>query len=412
MPPRSTRCTAPERQHPTLAEPSISMKPYRIFMAGMLLAAAASVGAQQQGISKNEVLIGTIQDLSGPLSSYGKQARNGMQMAIDEINELGGVNGRRIKLLVEDSGYDPKKAVLATQKLVNQDKIFMMVGHIGTAQNEAAMPIQFEKEIINFMPLTAARSMYEPFHRLKFSSLPTYYEQIHLALPKLLARQKSVTKVCVVYQDDDFGQEVLQGAVDGLKARQMTVLDKASFKRGATDFSSQMAKLQASGCELVVLGTIIRETVGAIATARKLGYNPVFLASSAAYTDLIHKLGGKGMEGLYATMTAQFPYMDDPSPSVRRWASRYKTQFNEEPSTISVFGYSTLQTFANALRDAGERPTTSKFIRAMEVVKIPADMFGGPALKFTPTRRLGSDESRLSQIHEARWKVVLDYSSQ
>ena len=371
----------------------------------------AGLAGAQQGISKNEILIGSIQDLSGPLAGYGKQARNGMTMAIEEINELGGINGRKIKLLVEDSGYDPKKAILAAQKLVNQDKIFMMVGHIGTAQNEAAMPIQFEKDVINFFPLTAARSMYEPFHRLKFSTLPTYYEQIHRALPKLV-RQKAVTKVCAIYQDDDFGQEVLQGTEDGLKASKMTLTDKASFKRGATDFSSQVAKMQASGCEMVVLGTIIRETVGTIGTARKMGYNPIFLGSSAAYTDLIPKLGGKGMDGFYAAMTAQIPYMDEPSVPLRRWASKYRTQYNEEPSTISVFGYTTINVFADAMRDAGERPNTSKFIRAMEVMKIPADMFGAPALKFTPTRRLGSDESRLSQIQDGRWKVVADYNSQ
>jgi branched-chain amino acid transport system substrate-binding protein len=372
------------------------------------LTLCSGIASAQQGISKNEILIGTIQDLSGPLAGYGKQARNGMTMAIEEINELGGIHGRKIKLLVEDSGYDPKKAILAAQKLVNQDKIFMMVGHIGTAQNEAAMPVQFEKDIINLFPLTAARSMYEPFHRLKFSTLPTYYEQIHNALPKLI-RQKTVTKVCAIYQDDDFGQEVLQGTEEGLKAAKLSLTDKASFKRGATDFSSQVAKMQGSGCEMVVLGTIIRETIGAIGTARKMGYNPIFLGSSAAYTDIIPKLGGKAMDGFYATMTSQFPYMDDPSPAVRRWANKYKTQFNEDPSTISIFGYSTINVFADAMRDAGERPSTSKFIRSMEVMKIPGDMFGSPPLKFTPTRRLGSDASRLSQIVDGRWKVISDY---
>ena len=374
------------------------------------LSLGCGIASAQQGISKDEILIGTIQDLSGPLAGYGKQARAGMQMAIEEINELGGIHGRKIKLLVEDAAYDPKKAILATQKLVNQDKIFMMVGHIGTAQNEAAMPVQFAKEIINFFPLTAARSMYEPFHRLKFSSLSTYFEQIHSSLPKLI-RQKNVTKVCSIYQDDDFGQEVLQGTEEALKAVKLTLTDKSSFKRGATDFSSQVAKMQASGCELVVLGTIIRETIGTIGTARKMGYNPVFLGSSAAYTDIIPKLGGKAMEGFYATMTAQIPYVDDASQPVRRWATKYKTQFNEDPSSISVFGYSTINVFASAMREAGSRPNTSKFIRAMEITNVPADMFGAPTLKFTGTRRLGSDESRLSQIQDGRWKVVIDYTN-
>lgn len=374
------------------------------------LTLCSGIASAQQGIAKNEILIGTIQDLSGPLAAYGKHVRAGMQMAVDEINELGGIHGRKIKLLVEDAGYDPKKAVLAAQKLVNQDKIFMMVGHVGTAQNEAAMPVQFEKDVINFFPLTAARSMYEPFHRLKFSVAPTYFEQIHTSLPKLI-RQNNVTKICSIYQDDDFGQEVLQGTEEGLKAVKLSLTDKTSFKRGATDFSSQVAKMQASGCELVVLGTIIRETIGTIGTARKMGYNPIFMGTSASYTDIIHKLGGKGMDGFYATMTSQIPYVDEASPQVRRWVSKYRTQFNEDPSVISVFGYTAIGVFANAMRDAGERPNTSKFIRAMEVTKIPADMFGAPALKFTPTRRLGSDESRLSQIQDGRWKVVIDYAN-
>jgi branched-chain amino acid transport system substrate-binding protein len=387
------------------------MKLKHLLVLASLAAATSMTAAQQQGISKNEILLGTIQDLSGPLAGYGKQARNGMQLAIDEVNEQGGIHGRKIKLLVEDSSYDPKKAVLAAQKLVQQDKIFMMVGHIGTAQNNAAMPIQFEKDVINFFPLTAAREMYEPFHRLKFSILPTYYEQIRTALPTLV-RQKNITKVCAIYQDDEFGLEVLRGAEDGLKPRQLVLTEKTSFKRGATDFSSQLAKMKVAGCELVVLGTIIRETVGTIGEARKTGFTPIFLGSSASYSELIHKLGGKAVEGMYATMTAQIPYVDEASQPVRFWANKYKTRYNEDPSSISVFGYTTINVFAKAMQDAGDRPTTSKFIRAMEIVKIPGDVFGSPPLKFTPTRRLGSDDSRLSQIQDGRWKVVSNYNAQ
>ena len=129
------------------------------------LAAAGAIAAEQQGVSKTEIVIGSIQDLSGPIAGFGKQVRLGMMLRVDEINEQGGINGRKLKLLVEDSAYDPKKAVLAAQKLVNQDKIFIMAGHIGTAQNLAAMPVQFEKNVINFFPVTAAREMYEPLNR-------------------------------------------------------------------------------------------------------------------------------------------------------------------------------------------------------------------------------------------------------
>ncbi len=149
-------------------------------LALVALALTASISIAQQGVSKTEIVMGTIQDFSGPLAGYGKQARNGMQLRVDELNEQGGIHGRKIKLLSEDSGYDPKKAVLAAQKLVNQDKIFIMAGHLGTAHNNAAMPVQFEKNVINFMPLTAAREMYEPLNRLKYALLSSYYDQMRI----------------------------------------------------------------------------------------------------------------------------------------------------------------------------------------------------------------------------------------
>jgi branched-chain amino acid transport system substrate-binding protein len=372
---------------------------------------AALASAQQQGVSKNEIVLGSIQDLSGPIAGFGKQVRAGMQLATDEINEQGGINGRKIKLIVEDHAYDPKKAVLGAQKLVNQDKIFMMVGHIGTAHNMAAMPVQFEKNVINFLPITAAREMYEPFHKLKYSFAATYYDQMRFAVPKLV-KEKAAKKVCTMYQDDDFGLEVQRGAEAGLKTMGMDFAEKTSFKRGATDFSSQISKMQAGGCDFIVMGTLIRETIGGIATARKLGYNPTFLGSSGAYTDLIHKLGGKAMDGFYATMTVQNPYTDEQSPPLRFWANKYKTKFNDDPTVFSVYGYSVINTFAAAATKAGANLTTDSFIKVMDTLQIPTDIFGSAPASFSATKRLGSDASRLSQIQDGKWKVVSEYMSE
>jgi branched-chain amino acid transport system substrate-binding protein len=376
--------------------------------ASGLALASGLAGAQQQGVSKDEIRIGTIQDLSGPLAGFGKQSRNGMQLAVDELNEQGSVHGRKLKLFVEDSGYDPKKAVLAAQKLVNQDKIFIMAGHIGTAQNMAAMPVQFDKNVVNFFPITAAREMYEPLNRLKYSFAATYYDQIRIALPKMI-QEKGAKKVCTIYQDDEFGLEVQRGAEAGLKTAGLELTEKTSFKRGATDFSSQVAKMKAANCDLVVLGTIIRETIGTVGEARKTGFNPTFLGSSAAYTDLIHKLGGKPMDGIYATMTVQNPYTDEQSQPLRFWANKYKTKFNEDPTVFSVYGYMIVQSFIQAANKAGPNLTTDSFIKAMDSSTFEPDMFGAPKMTFSGTKRLGNEQSRLSQIVDGKWKVVSDY---
>ncbi|MCW5652969.1 ABC transporter substrate-binding protein [Hydrogenophaga sp.] len=381
-----------------------------LMAAAAALAAGTTAQAQTQGVSKDEIVIGSIQDLSGPIAGFGKQVRLGMLLRVDEANEQGGINGRKIRLLVEDSKYDPRNAVLAAQKLVNQDKIFAMVGHIGTAQNMAAMPVQFQKNVVNFYPITAARQMYEPFHKLKYSFAATYYDQMKIVTP-LLAKEKGAKKVCSMYQDDEFGLEVKRGAEDGLKAAGMSMAVETTYKRGATDFASQIQKLSSEQCDLVVLGTIIRETIGAIATAKRLGYNPTFVGSSAAYTDLIHKLGGPAMNGFYAAMTVQHPYLDSASQPLRFWANKYQTKFNEDPTVFSVYGYGSIDAFIRAATKAGPNLTTDSFIKAMDTMKIPPDIFGSAEMTFSPTKRLGSNASRLSQIQDGRWKVISEYMS-
>jgi branched-chain amino acid transport system substrate-binding protein len=390
--------------------PLAPARPALTALAALSLLAALGSNAQaadaSPGISKNEILIATIQDLSGPVAAYGKAARNGIQLRVDEVNEQGGIHGRKIRLLVEDNAYDPKRAVLAAQKLVTQDKVFLIAAHIGTPMNNAAMPIMFDKGVINFMPLSAGREMFDPPHKLKFASVASYYETMKMNVPKLY-KEKAAKNACSLYQDDDYGLEVVRGAEAGLKEIGVTLGEKTTYKRGATDFSSQIARLKASGCDFLVLGTIVRETIGAIGEARKTGWNPTVVGSQASYTDLIHRLGGKAMDGYYAVSTQFFPYTDLDNQPLRFWANKYKTKFGDDPSTYATGGYSTIDIFVRAAQKAGPNLTTESFLKAMEALgEIPADMFGTPPLRFTPTQRLGSGLSRLSQIQDGRWKVV------
>ncbi len=379
-----------------------------VVCAAFMFGAAPLALGQTQGVSKTEIVLGTEQDLSGPIVAFSKQLKNAMEMRVEEINAAGGIHGRKIRLIVEDHGYDPKKAVLATQKLVQKDKIFAMVGLIGTAPAMAAMPILFDKNIPHLFPITAAREMYEPLHRLKYSIAATYYEQVRASI-KHMVKQKSYKKVCTLYQDDDFGLEVMRGAEAGLKEINMTLAEKTTYKRGATDFSSQVAKMKDTGCDLVVLGTIIRETIGTIGTARKLGWNVDFMGTSASYTDLIHKLGGPAMNGFYSTNTVNNPYMDDASKNVREWATKYKDKYKEDPTVFSVYGAQVIDLFARVAEKAGPNLTTDTFINSLEGFSMSRDMFGGDAVSFSKTKHLGSNRARLSQIVNGKWTPITDY---
>ena len=373
--------------------------------AALCLGIAAHAG---QGVTKDQVVVGSLQDLSGPIAGFGKQLKNGLQMRADEINEAGGINGRKIKLMVEDSAYDPRKALLAAQKLVQQDKIFAMVGTLGTPVNMASFQPLAEKNVPNLFPLSAAREMYEPLSKLKFSTAATYYDQLRTGV-KWMAKERGAKKFCVIYQDDEFGLEFFRGAEQGLKDMHQDFAERTTYKRGATDFSAQVAKMKSSGCDTVVLGTVIRETIGTIGTAKKMGWDPQFLGSSAAYTELIHKLGGKAMDGLYATFQTGIPYMDDPSKNVREWGARYKAKFNEDPGLFSAYAYSAMDVFYRAAQKAGADLTTESLANAFETTTFPRDMFGSPETKFSKTDHLGNHKFRMGQIQNGRWAALTDY---
>jgi branched-chain amino acid transport system substrate-binding protein len=205
------------------------------------------------------------------------------------------------------------------------------------------------------------------------------------------------------------GMEMKRGAEAGLKEVGQVLGERTTYKRGATDFSSQVARMKDANCDLVVLGTIIRETIGAIGTARKLGWNVDMLGSSAAYTELIHKLGGPAMNGFYATNTVNVPYLDDASKNVRDWAQRYKERTKEDPAVFSVYGYTVIDLFAQVATKAGPKLTTDSFIAALESFTGTRDMFGGDGMTFSKTKHLGSNRSRLSQIVGGKWTPQTDY---
>jgi branched-chain amino acid transport system substrate-binding protein len=164
-----------------------------------------------------------------------------------------------------------------------------------------------------------------------------------------------------------------------------------------------------AGCDLVVLGTLIRETVGTVTESRRSNFNPVFLGTTGIYFDLIHKLGGPAMEGIIATHTVTVPYGDSGSDQVRAWAARYKAKFGEDAAVHSVYGYSNADMLITALDKAGSNLTTESLIGAIEQAKFPSDPFGSPEMTFSATKRLGSSRARFAEIRNGRWVTTSGY---
>ena len=376
------------------------------------LPAAAQTKVTNEGISATEIVIGTHQDLSGPVKGWGVPVSNGMKMAVEEINAAGGINGRKIKLIVEDSGYDPKKAVLASQKLIERDKIFAMVGPMGSPTVLAAQDVLFDAGVLQLFPLTAAEFTFKfdpakPQERLKFSNILPYVESTRAAV-KYMIEAKNFKKPCIMHQDDEYGKNVLDGFTQQLDVMKVTPASITSFKRGASDFSAQVAKMKSDGCDLVLLGTIIRETIGAMSEAKKLGWDVTFLGALPTNVLEVPALGKDAVEGLYAAATFEIPYEDTAKGKVKDWLVQYKKQFGTDANTQAMVGYNAMVTFAHYANKAGKDLTGQKMLDALESGDIFQDIFSSPPTKFSKTNHLASAVTQIQQIKNGRWVLMKD----
>src|SRR6201989_1498962 len=147
-----------------------------------------------RGVTDSEIVIGTYTDLSGVTAMWGVNNTNAWRMVFDETNAKGGINGRKIKYIVEDNQYQIPRSVQAANKLINRDGVFIMVANGGTPMNNAVMPDQIAKGVTNVFPLTSARSMYEPLNHFKFGLGSSYYDQTRAGL-KYFVEQRHKKKV-------------------------------------------------------------------------------------------------------------------------------------------------------------------------------------------------------------------------
>ena len=375
-----------------------------------VLPALAQTKVTNQGITPTEIVIGTHQDLSGPIKGWGVPVLNGMKLAVEEINAAGGINGRKLRLIAEDSAYDPKKAVLASQKLVEKDKIFAMVGPMGSPTVIASQDILFDAGVLQLFPLTAAEFTYKfdpakPQERLKFSNLLPYVESTRAAL-KYMVEQRKPKAVCIMYQDDEYGKNVYDGFTQQLEAMKMKPASVTTYKRGASDFSSQIAKMKSDGCDLVVLGTVLRETIGAMGEAKKLGWNVTFLGATPTNIPDTIALGKDVVEGMYAAGAFETPYADTAKGKVKDWVEAYKKMFGTDANTQSVIGYNAVMTFAYFAQLAGKDLTGEKMLMSLESGKEFLDIFNSPPSKFSKTNHLANTITQVQQIKNGRWVLI------
>jgi len=380
---------------------------------GVLVVMAALGGialAQKEtrGVTPTEIVLGMHTDLSGPAATYGVSSSNAVKMRFDEANDKGGIQGRKVKLIVEDTQYQVPRAVQAGAKLINRDKIFAMVAPLGTPMNNALFKDQFEAGVPNLFPLSAARSMYEPFNKLKFYGAASYVDQVRAGINYFVTK-KGKKAVCAMYQDTDFGKEVLDGIQIQVERMKIKLAETTTHKPTDQDFTAQITKLKGAGCDLVVLGTIVRDSIVPYATARKIGWTDVdFLGSAATYDLFVAAAQGGVTEGLYAMGLTDMPYRDTLSPGAQAWFDRYKDRYKAEPNIGAVYGHVAADLTAVGLDRAGKELTLDSLVKGLESIRGYRDIFNGPEVTFAPDKHQGASSSFLAVVKGGRWVRLTD----
>ena len=372
------------------------------------LAGTALAQKEVRGVTGTEIVLGMHTDLSGPAATYGVSSSNAVKMRFDEANDKGGIHGRKIRLIVEDTQYQVPRAVQAGTKLIHRDKIFAMVAPLGTPMNNALFKDQFEAGVPNLFPLSAARSMYEPFHKLKFYGAASYVDQIRAGIQYFVTK-KGKKALCAMYQDTDFGKEVLDGVHLQTEKLKVKLVETVTHKPTDQDFTAQITKLKGAGCDLVAMGTIVRDSIVPYATARKIGWTDVdFLGSAASYDLFVAAAQGGVTEGLYAMGLTDMPYRDHLSPTAQTWFDRYKDKYKTDPNIGAVYGHVAADLTVTGLDKAGKDLTTDSFVKALESIRGYHDIFNGPEVNFGPDKHQGANSSFLAVVKGGRWVRVTD----
>lgn len=372
-----------------------------LWLAGCGGDAAESSSAGNRGVTDDEIVLGVYTDLSGATAIWGVGATNAARMRFEEVNAAGGVHGRQIRYVVEDTSYQIPKAMSAANKLVNRDNVFAILLAVGTPLNNAIMPMLFENNVPNLFPISGGRQMVEPFHPLKFTQRGIYYDEVRASV-KYFVEEKGKTVPCVIYQDTDYGVEILEGARDQAQAMGLAIGEVSAHKPTDTEFTAAILRLKSANCDLILMGTVHRDTILVLEAARKMGWEGVdWVGNNAVFAQVI--ADQESGEGFYSFVHMARIYADDDmTPQVRDWWDRYIETYGVEPGLAAMEGYRGADLAVLALEKAGPDLTTEGFVQAIESISDYTDIFGY-RVSFSADKHSGATESVLSQVQNGRW---------
>lgn len=343
------------------------------------------------GVTDSTIVVGTWGPLTGPAALWGGVSK-GIDAYLKMINDEGGINGRRFKLILKDDAYDPSKTVPVVREMVEKDEVFAFVGGIGTANGLAVMDYIGENEIPWIAPISGSAAWAYPPKENVFSIYTLYFDeaeaQVMYALDSLRA-----SKIAIIYQNDDFGKSGLVAARYNLSKKDLSLAAEVSVEITDTDLSTHAARLQESGAEIVLLWTAPRQAAIILGTTAAMGYQPQWITSTVlSDMQLMYDITKGAWQGVISAYFQGLPLATDyNNPTVAKYRDAMKKYYPDERwSVFPMAGFFYADPLVEAIRRAGDDLSREHLIRTLEGFNnIHVFNDSGPSVSFGPGQRQG-----------------------
>lgn len=350
-----------------------------IYIALPLLILLANSGfGQEKGVTKDKIKIGVLSAFTGPYAEYGLNWSQGGKTVFDEVNEKGGIYGRKIEYIEEDDACDPTKASIAVKKLIHTDNVFALFACVCTGPATAILP-DIEAEKIPFQAISAAGSAYVPpwnkgpSAKYIFSGPLNQYNQGRSIADFAIA--KGWKKVAIIYQSDLWGTEVYKGAKSLMEKSGLKFIAEETILRDATDSSLQVVKIKEKNPDAVLLALYPRIGPIVLRQAYELGLksNLVAVVGTVANLDTLRKTArDEALTNFYYLWDECDIWRGGAGPAgcrVKEWVEKLRKKFGDKTNPFALVGIGSGTVFVEGLRRAGPEPTREKFITGLETLK-------------------------------------------
>lgn len=374
-----------------------------VLIGFFLLFLVSGVASAEVGVSEKEIVVGQSAALAGPAEALGTGMKAGMEAYFKYINDQGGVNGRSIRLVSYDDGYEPVTCIEQTRKLIGEG-VFVLIGYVGTPTSKAAVPIIEEEKVPYIGPFTGAEFLRNPVKHYVVNVRGSYYDETE-GLVKHLTDDLGIKQIACFYQNDSYGQAGLAGVQRALEKRGISLAAEGTYKRNTLAVKGGLTKIKAADPGAVIMIGAYAPCAEFIKLAKKTGMAGVkFCNISFVGSDALKKALGEAGEGVIISQVVPFPW-DMSIPVIAEYhkmMAKYSPQ--QKPGFVSLEGYLVAKLFADAVKAAGAELTREGLISAVES-KGRFDL-GGIILIFGADDHQGMDKIHFTMIKGGEFKSI------